>query len=233
MSATVSVTLNGEHRSVARGTRLFELFNGAKGLVAAKLDGKVVDLSRTLESDAAVEPVPAESREGLDVIRHSTAHLMAMAVQQLYPGTQVTIGPVIEDGFFYDFAPKTPFTVDDLPKIEARMKELAKADLKVERIEVARDEAIKTFAAMGEQYKVEIIEGISDSVVSIYKEGDWMDLCRGPHVPSTRYLRAFKLLSVAGAYWRGDEHNAMLSRIYGTSFPNKEALEEHLKLMEL
>jgi len=147
----------------------------------------------------------------------------------------VTIGPVIEDGFFYDFAPQIPFTVDDLPKIETRMKELARADLKIERIELPRAEAIKTFAAMGEKYKVEIIEEQipEGQVASIYKEGDWMDLCRGPHVPSTRYLRAFKLLSVAGAYWRGDERNAMLSRIYGTAFASKEALEEHLRLLEL
>ncbi|MGO9454168.1 MAG: threonine--tRNA ligase [Candidatus Binataceae bacterium] len=236
MNAEVSVSVNGERLTVARGARVREVLGGipSKDLVAAKVDGKVVDLSRALESDATVEPVLADSPEGLDVIRHSTAHLMAMAVQQLYPGTQVTIGPVIEDGFYYDFAPKTPFTVEDLPKIEARMKELAKADYKVERIEVPRDEAIKTFAAMGENYKVQIIEQIPpDEIVSIYKEGDWMDLCRGPHVPSTRYLRAFKLLNVAGAYWRGDEHNEMLSRIYGTAFASKEALEEHLKLLEL
>ncbi|MGO9601939.1 MAG: threonine--tRNA ligase [Candidatus Binataceae bacterium] len=236
MNAEVSVSVNGERLTVARGARVREVLGGipSKDLVAAKLDGKVVDLSRALESDATVEPVLADSPEGLDVIRHSTAHLMAMAVQQLYPGTQVTIGPVIEDGFYYDFAPRTPFTVEDLPKIEARMKELAKADYKVERIEVPRDEAIKTFAAMGENYKVQIIEQIPpDEIVSIYKEGDWMDLCRGPHVPSTRYLRAFKLLTVAGAYWRGDEHNEMLSRIYGTAFASKEALEEHLKLLEL
>ncbi len=236
MNAEVSVSVNGERLTVARGARVREVLGGipSKDLVAAKLDGKVVDLSRALESDATVEPVLADSPEGLDVIRHSTAHLMAMAVQQLYPGTQVTIGPVIEDGFYYDFAPRTPFTVEDLPKIEARMKELAKADYKVERIEVPRDEAIKTFAEMGENYKVQIIEQIPpDEIVSIYKEGDWMDLCRGPHVPSTRYLRAFKLLTVAGAYWRGDEHNEMLSRIYGTAFASKEALEEHLKLLEL
>jgi threonyl-tRNA synthetase len=156
-----------------------------------------------------------------------------MAVQTLYPGTQVTIGPVIEDGFFYDFAPPTPFTLEDLPKIEAKMRELAKADLKVERSEVAREDAIAAFTEMGEKYKVEIIQGIADDHVSIYKQGEWMDLCRGPHVPSTRYIRAFKLTSVAGAYWRGDEHNAMLSRIYGTAFASKEALEEHLKLIEL
>src|SRR5208337_4474710 len=229
--------VGGESRVVPVGTIVRDVLNGipSRDLVAARVEGKVVDLTRKLEHDAAVEPVLADSPEGLEVIRHSTAHLMAMAVQQLYPGTQVTIGPVIEDGFYYDFAPKTPFTVEDLPKIEARMKELAKADHKVERIEVPRDEAIKTFEAMGEKYKVQIIiEKIRpDEVVSIYKEGDWMDLCRGPHVPSTRYLRAFKLLNVAGAYWQGDEHNEMLSRIYGTAFASKEALEEHLKLLEL
>jgi threonyl-tRNA synthetase len=197
------------------------------------MNGKLVDLSRQLEQDATIEPVASDSPEGLDVLRHSTAHLMAHAVQTLFPGTQVTIGPTIEDGFFYDFAPPSPFTVDDLPKIEQKMRELAKADLKVERIEVPREEAILTFEGMGEKYKVEIILGIADKVVSIYRQGDWMDLCRGPHVPSTRYLRSFKLTSVAGAYWRGDEHNAMLSRIYGTAFPTKEALDEHLAMLEL
>ena len=204
-----------------------------RDVVAASVNGKVVDISRTLTEDAVVEPVLAETAEGLDVIRHSTAHLMAMAVQSLYPGTQVTIGPTIEDGFFYDFAPPAPFTVEDLPRIEAKMRELAKADFRVERIEVPRAEAIERFRAMGEAYKVEILDGMSDEIVSIYKQGEWMDLCRGPHVPSTGFIRAFKLLSVAGAYWRGDERNAMLSRIYGTAFATKEALEEHLKLLEL
>src|SRR5208337_2908958 len=208
MSSEVTVTLNGESRVVPVGTIVRDVLSGipSRDLVAARVNGKVVDLTRKLEQDASVEPVIADSPEGLEVIRHSTAHLMAMAVQSLYPGTQVTIGPVIEDGFFYDFAPAAPFTVEDLPKIEAEM---------------------------GEQYKVEIIQGIPDDHVSIYSQGDWMDLCRGPHVPSTRYLKAFKLTSVAGAYWRGDEHNAMLSRIYGTAFAGKEALEEHLKLVEL
>src|SRR4029077_6085652 len=194
---------------------------------------KVVDLTAQLDHDSTVEPVLAESPEGLDVIRHSTAHLMAMAVQALYPGTQVTIGPVIEDGFFYDFAPATPFTLEDLPKIEAKMRELAKADHKIHRTEVAREDAIREFSSMGENYKVEIIQGIGDEQVSVYSQGDWKDLCRGPHVPSTRYLKAFKLTSVAGAYWRGDEQNAMLSRIYGTAFASKEALDEHLKMVEL
>jgi len=235
MSSNVTVKVNGVSRVVPVGTVVREVLDGipSRDLVAARVNGKVVDLTRKLEHDASVEPVLADSPEGLEVIRHSTAHLMAMAVQALYPGTQVTIGPVIEDGFFYDFAPAAPFTVEDLPKIEARMRELANADHKIQRTEVSREDAIRKFAAMGEKYKVEIIQGIPDDRVSIYSQGDWMDLCRGPHVPSTRYLKAFKLTSVAGAYWRGDEHNAMLSRIYGTAFASKEALEEHLKLVEL
>jgi threonyl-tRNA synthetase len=235
MSSNVTVIVGGESHVVPVGTIVRDVLkNGipSKDLVAARVDGKLVDLTRKLEHDAAVEPVLADSPEGLEVIRHSTAHLMAMAVQSLYPGTQVTIGPVIEDGFFYDFAPPAPFTVEDLPKIEAKMRELSKADHKITRTEVPRDEAVKKFAAMGEKYKVEIIAEAEDPI-SIYSQGDWMDLCRGPHVPSTRYLKAFKLTSVAGAYWRGDEHNAMLSRIYGTAFASKEALEEHLKLVEL
>ncbi|MGB8683187.1 MAG: threonine--tRNA ligase [Candidatus Binatus sp.] len=234
MSSDVTVKLGGESRVVPVGTIIRDLLKDipSKDLVAARVDGKVVDLTRKLDHDAKVEPVLAESPEGLEVIRHSTAHLMAMAVQSLYPGTQVTIGPVIEDGFFYDFAPPTPFTVEDLPKIEAKMRELAKADHKITRTEVPRAEAVAKFSAIGEKYKVEIINEAEDPI-SIYSQGDWMDLCRGPHVPSTRYLKAFKLTSVAGAYWRGDEHNAMLSRIYGTAFASKEALEEHLKLVEL
>jgi threonyl-tRNA synthetase len=235
MSSQVTVSLDGQRRDVPRRITVNQVLDGARGrdVVAARVNGKLVDLSYPIEQDATVEPVRADNPDGLDVLRHSTAHLMAQAVQSLYPGTQVTIGPTIEDGFYYDFAPPTPFTVDDLPKIEAKMRELAKANLKVERIEVPRDEAIKLFDDMGEHYKVEILRGIPDERVSIYRQGDWMDLCRGPHVPSTGCIKAFKLTSVAGAYWRGDEHNAMLSRIYGTSFPSKEALEEHLKMLEL
>src|ERR1700681_54224 len=236
MSSNVTVIVGGESHVVPVGTIVRDVLkNGipSKDLVAARVDAQLVDLTRKLEHDAAVEPVLADSPEGLEVIRHSTAHLMAMAVQSLYPGTQVTIGPVIEDGFFYDFAPATPFTLEDLPKIEAKMRELAKADHKIQRTEVAREDAIRQFSSMGENYKVEIIQGIGDDHVSVYSQGDWKDLCRGPHVPSTRYLKAFKLTSVAGAYWRGDEHNAMLSRIYGTAFASKEALDEHLKLVEL
>jgi threonyl-tRNA synthetase len=236
MSSEIHVTVGGVVHPVQPGItagELLKLYGDGVRPIAARIDGKIVDLGRRLQSDAQVEPVAADSPEGVDILRHSTAHLMAQAVQSLYPGTQVTIGPTIEDGFFYDFAPSRPFTVDDLPKIENKMRELSKADLKVERIEMDREEAISLFDSMNEKYKVEIIQGIPEDRVSLYRQGDWVDLCRGPHVPSTRYLKAFKLTSVAGAYWRGDEHNAMLSRIYGTAFPSKEALEEHLRLLEM
>src|SRR6516225_8398890 len=178
MGAEVTVTIDGRVRTVARGTSAREVFDGKLGrdIIAARVNGKLVDLSRSLEQDATVEAVAADSPDGLNVLRHSTAHLMAQAVQNLYPGTQVTIGPTIEDGFFYDFAPPRPFAIDDLPEIERKMRELAKADLKVERIEVPREEAIATFERMGEKYKVEIIRGIPDERVSIYRQGDWMDL---------------------------------------------------------
>jgi len=235
MSAEIIVTVNGVSRTVAAGTTVRECLDGkaSRDVVAARIDGKLVDLSGHIDRDATIEAVAMDSPAGLDVLRHSTAHLMAQAVQELFPGTQVTIGPTIADGFFYDFAPARPFTVEDLPRIEQKMRELGKADFKVGRTEVPRAEAIATFERMGEHYKVEILKNIPEDRVSIYKQGGWMDLCRGPHVPSTRYIRAFKLTSVAGAYWRGDEHNAMLSRIYGTSFGSKEALEEHLRMLEL
>jgi threonyl-tRNA synthetase len=235
MSAKIIVTFNGVSRTVPAGTAVRECLDGkaTRDVVAARVNGKLVDLSGHVDRDATIEAVTIDSPAGLDVLRHSTAHLMAQAVQELFPGTQVTIGPTIADGFFYDFAPARPFTVEDLPKIEQKMRELAKADFKLERTEVPRAEAIATFERMGEHYKVEILRNIPEDRVSIYQQGGWMDLCRGPHVPSTRYIRAFKLTSVAGAYWRGDEHNAMLSRIYGTSFGSKEALEEHLRMLEL
>jgi threonyl-tRNA synthetase len=236
MNQNIRVTVQGAVHEVAAGTPAAEILrlepNGARP-IAALVNGTAVDLWRPVTADAVVEPVSERSALGLEILRHSTAHLMAQAVQSLYPGTQVTIGPTIEDGFYYDFAPPTPFTVEDLPKIEARMRELAKADLRVERRELSKAQARELFEAAGEHYKVEILAGIEQERVSIYRQGEWMDLCRGPHVPSTRYLKAFKLTSVAGAYWRGDEHNAMLSRIYGTAFADKEALEEHLRLLEL
>jgi threonyl-tRNA synthetase len=205
----------------------------AKDALAGKVNGKVVDVYAKVPDNAKVEIVTPKSEEGRDTIRHSTAHLMAMAVQELYPGTQVTIGPVIEHGFFYDFGTDRAFTEEDLRRIEEKMAEIVGRDLPIRREEWSRDEAIKTFDQLGENYKVEIIQGIpGDEPLSVYRQGEWFDLCRGPHVPSTGRLGAFKLLHVAGAYWRGDERNAMLQRIYGTAWADKEELEKHLQQME-
>ena len=205
----------------------------AKDAVAGKVNGKVVDVYAKVPDGAKVEIVTPKSDEGRDTIRHSTAHLMAMAVQELYPGTQVTIGPVIENGFYYDFGTDRAFSEEDLRRIEEKMSEIVKRDLPVRREEWSREDAVKTFDQLGENYKVEIIKGIpGDEALSVYRQGEWFDLCRGPHVPSTGKLGAFKLTSVAGAYWRGDERNAMLQRIYGTAWADKEELEKHLQQME-
>jgi threonyl-tRNA synthetase len=205
----------------------------AKDAIAGKVNGKVVDVYAPVPADAKVEIVTPKSETGIDTIRHSTAHLMAHAVQELFPGTQVTIGPVIENGFFYDFGAARPFTDDDLRQIEAKMLEIAKRDVPVQREEWTRDQAIETFARMGENFKVEIIKAIpGDEPLTVYRQGEWFDLCRGPHVPSTGRLGAFKLLSVAGAYWRGDEKNPMLQRIYGTAWADAEQLEAYLNQIE-
>jgi threonyl-tRNA synthetase len=201
-------------------------------VIAAKIDGVAVDLDRALSRDCTLDWISLNSPEGLDILRHSTAHLMAQAVQDLFPGTQVTIGPTIEDGFYYDFKRDRPFTPEEIEKIEACMRGLAALNLKVTREEIARESAIELFRRMGEEYKVEILGDIPEETVSLYRQGDWVDLCRGPHVPSTGAIRAFKLTGVAGAYWRGDEKNEMLQRIYGTSWPTEEALREHLRLLE-
>jgi threonyl-tRNA synthetase len=205
----------------------------AKDAIAGKVNGKVVDVYTPVPDGAKIEIVTPKSDEGIDTIRHSTAHLMAMAVQELFPGTQVTIGPVIENGFFYDFGTDRPFSDEDLRRIEEKMTEIAKRDLPIRREELSREEAIRTFDQLGEKYKVEIIQGIpGDEPLSVYHQGEWFDLCRGPHVPSTGRLGAFKLTSVAGAYWRGDERNAMLQRIYGTAWADKEQLDAYLKRVE-
>ena len=219
---------DGKSVEVQRGTRIDEIApsiatNG--NIIAAKIDGRPVDLSRRLDSDCSLAWVSIDSPDGLDVLRHSTAHLMAQAVQSLFPGTQVTIGPTIEDGFYYDFKRDRGFTPEEIEKIEARMEEIAKSNLKVTREEMPRSQAIELFRGMGEDYKVAIIEDIPDESVSLYRQGDWVDLCRGPHVPSTGVIKAFKLTGVAGAYWRGNEKNEMLQRIYGTAWPTKQALE--------
>jgi threonyl-tRNA synthetase len=234
--AGIHVTLpDGKSVDVPSGTRIEELALRAgvrRGIVAAKENGRLVDLSRALDQDATLQWVSPESPEGLDTLRHSTAHLMAQAVQDLFPGTQVTIGPTIENGFYYDFKRSEPFSPEELERIEKRMAELVRADLKIVREELQRGEAMELFRGMGEHYKVEIIEGIPDERVSLYRQGDWVDLCRGPHVPSTAALKAFKLTSVAGAYWRGDSRNEQLQRIYGTAWASRKDLDAYLKRVE-
>ena len=201
----------------------------AKAALAGVVDGREVDTSYVIKGDVSLSIVTDRDDAAIEIIRHSTAHLLAQAVQQLFPGTQVTIGPTVEDGFYYDFASGHNFTLEDLDKIEARMVELAADDLSVERIVAPRDKAIEIFRNMGEHYKVQIIEDLpEDEEISIYRQGEWMDLCRGPHVPSTGKLQAFKLTKVAGAYWRGDANNQQLQRIYGTAWPNKKQLKAYL-----
>ncbi|OOG24570.1 threonine--tRNA ligase [Thioalkalivibrio denitrificans] len=201
----------------------------AKAALAGRVDGRLVDTSHRIEDDAEVAIVTDRDPEGLEIIRHSTAHLLAQAVKDLFPSAQVTIGPVIDGGFYYDFAFERPFHPEDLEKIEARMKELAKKDLPVSRSVMDRDEAVDFFRDQGEEYKAQIIADIpAGETISLYSQGDFIDLCRGPHVPSTGKLKAFKLTKVAGAYWRGDSNNEMLQRIYGTAWPSKQQLEEYL-----
>jgi len=204
-----------------------------KAALAARVNGQLVDTSYVIAEDASLAIVTDRDPEGLEVIRHSTAHLLAQAVKELFPEAQVTIGPVIEDGFYYDFAYQRPFTPEDLAAIEAKMTELAQADEKVTRRVMARDEAVKFFRGLGEIYKAEIIASIPEKdEISLYGQGNWVDLCRGPHVPSTGKLKAFKLTKVAGAYWRGDSRNEMLQRIYGTAWPDKKQLEQYLHRLE-
>ena len=205
----------------------------AKAALAGKVNGKLVDTSHRIESDADLTIVTGKSPEALEILRHSTSHLMAQAVQELFPGAQVTIGPVIENGFYYDFAYKRPFTPEDLAAIEKKMAEIVKKDLPVQRKEMPRDDAVEFFKSIGETYKAEIIASIpSNEPISLYGQGNWIDLCRGPHVPSTGKLKVFKLMRVAGAYWRGDSKNEMLQRIYGTAWATKEEQDAYLKMLE-
>ena len=204
----------------------------AKAALCGKVDGKLVDLSYKIEKDASVAIVTAKDPEGLELLRHSTAHLMAQAVKELYPTAEVTIGPAIENGFYYDFKYERPFTPEDLTAIEARMHELAKKDIPVERFVMDRDEAVKYFKGLGEHYKAEIIAGIPQGeTISLYRQGDFTDLCRGPHVPSTGKLKVFKLMKVAGAYWRGDSKNEMLQRIYGTAWATEKEQNAYLEML--
>ena len=202
----------------------------AKAALAGRVDGALVDTSFLIERDATLAIVTGRDADGLEVIRHSCAHLLAQAVKALFPEAQVTIGPVIEDGFYYDFAYHRPFTPEDLDAIEAKMRELAQADLRVTRSEMPRDAAVDYFRGLGEEYKAEIIAAIpEDQIISLYSQGDFTDLCRGPHVPSTGRIPAFKLTKVAGAYWRGDSANAMLQRVYGTAWQSKKDLDTYLQ----
>ncbi len=228
----ITVTVNGKAKS-AEASTVRDVIKD-KRAIAAHLDGVLVDLAAPVKDGQIIETVPADTKEGLNLIRHSTAHIMAEAVKLLYPDAKPTIGPSTEDGFYYDFDRSEPFSTEDLAKIEEKMAELVKGDTPFTRKEMAKDEARTLFKEKGEPYKVEIIDDLGDDVstVSLYEQGTFTDLCRGPHVPSSGHLKAFKLLSVAGAYWRGDEKNRMLQRIYGTAFGSKKELDAYLTMLE-
>jgi threonyl-tRNA synthetase len=213
-----AVTVMDVARSIGSGL--------AKATLAGRVNDVLVDASTLIDHDAELQIITAKDEEGVDVIRHSTAHLLAQAVKLLFPDAQVTIGPVIENGFYYDFAYKRPFTPDDLAAIEAKMQQLVAEDYAISRSVLGRDAAIKFFRDQGENYKAEIIESIpADQDLSLYQQGEFIDLCRGPHVPSTGKLSAFKLMKIAGAYWRGNSENEMLQRIYGTAWGDKKELQ--------
>jgi threonyl-tRNA synthetase len=233
---TVSIT-NGPSNKVEEGLTVAQALAGLgvaadRQIVAAKVNGDMLDLSSPLARDCTLTPVDLETPEGLEIMRHSAAHVMAEAVRALFPGVKIAIGPAIEAGFYYDFDTKEPFTPEDLSRIEAKMAEIVAQDLPFQREDLPKEQAVQVFRQEDETYKVEIIEEIDQPQVSLYRQGDFVDLCRGPHVPSTGYLKAFKLTGVSGAYWRGDERNPMLQRIYGTAFPTREELERHLELIE-
>ena len=220
-----AVTVHGVAESIGPGL--------AKAALGGRIDGRAVDTSFSIEKDCELAIITAKDDEGLEIIRHSTAHLLAQAVKELFPAAQVTIGPVIEDGFYYDFALERSFTPEDLEAIEARMTELTKADHAIERRVMDRDEAVAFFRELGEEYKAEIIAEIpAGEPISLYGQGDFVDLCRGPHVPNTGKLKAFKLTKIAGAYWRGDSNNEMLQRIYGTAWPDKKTLKAYINRLE-
>ena len=240
MSPNITITFpDGNTKEVRRGISGLELAEQiskslAKESIAFKANDEIKDLSRTIDKDITVEILKKNSDEALDIVRHDCAHVMAEAVQELFPGTQVTIGPSIENGFYYDFARDNPFTTNDLSKIEKKMLEIINRGEKFEREIWSRDEALKFFSTKGEKYKAELINDLPESeTITIYKQGEWLDLCKGPHMPSTKYIgKAFKLMKVAGAYWRGDSNNAMLTRIYGTAWRNEKELNEYLHQLE-
>ncbi|MEO0025814.1 MAG: threonine--tRNA ligase [candidate division WOR-3 bacterium] len=227
----IKVVVQGEERLVEPGLTAGALLADERAL-AARVNCRLVDLSFRVVEDATIEPVYFESREGRDIFWHSASHLMAQAVKQLYPEAKVAIGPAVPEGFYYDFDVPEPFTEKDLERIEARMRELAAQRIPIVHKYLPREEALKLFSGRNETYKLEIINEIPDEQISVYEQGDFVDLCRGPHVPDTGRIKAIKLLSVAGAYWRGDERNRMLSRIYGVAFPDEALLKEHLDRLE-
>ncbi len=234
----IKVSLDhGPSGSLKEGITVAQAFKelgvaGDRQVVAAKIDGEPVDLSHRLKADCTLSPIRVDTPQGLEIMRHSASHVMAEAVRSLFPGVKVAIGPAIETGFYYDFDTPEPFTPEDIAKIESRMGELLAQDLPFDRQEVAREEAIRLFKEQGENYKVELLEEIPQERVSLYRQGNFVDLCRGPHVPTTGYIRAFKLTGGSGAYWRGDERRPMLQRLYGTAFPTAEELARHLEFLE-
>jgi threonyl-tRNA synthetase len=233
----IRITLpDGRKETVQKGISVQEVLGKIKqshdGWIAARLNGRMVDLSRKVEEDAEVEGIRTDSEAAIEILRHSAAHVMAQAVKSIFPEALVAIGPAIESGFYYDFDVEKPFTQEDLAKIETRMREIISQKLPFTRQEVPREEAIRYFSERGEKYKVELLQEFTDPIVTYYQQGDFVDLCRGPHIPHTGYLRAFKLTSVAGAYWRGDEHKQMLQRIYGTAFFEKDSLKKYLHFLE-
>jgi threonyl-tRNA synthetase len=234
----IEVTLpDGSKKVLQAGATLYDLAKSigaglARNAIAGKVNGGQVDLSTPLQGGEQVEIITEKSPEALEIVRHTTSHLMAQAVKALFPNAKVTIGPAIENGFYYDFDVESTFSPDDLERIEAKMRELAKSGLAVTREVLPKDEAVRLFRDMGEDYKVELIEDLDADTVSLYRQGDFVDLCRGPHLPSTSFCKAFRLTSIAGAYWRGDENRKMLQRIYGTAFADKKELDEYLARLE-
>ncbi|MGC8492902.1 MAG: threonine--tRNA ligase [Syntrophobacteraceae bacterium] len=237
MSKEIEITLlpDGKKLTAQEGTTLSQILGkpgGGGQWVAAKLDGQLVDLTCKIDRDATVEAIGKDAPEAIGILRHSAAHIMAQAVKSIFPEARVAIGPAIENGFYYDFDVERPFTQEDLEKIEERMREIVSKKLPFSRRDLPREEALGLFTTMGEKYKVDLLEQFADPTVSIYQQGDFVDLCRGPHIPQTGFLKAFKLTSVAGAYWRGDEKNPMLQRIYGTAFFDVESLKKYLAFLE-